>query len=75
MFNNKKVAELERRVRKLEQCVERLEEKTEIEVELDYIPYFNPRISLKDAVISILSHLRAEFVFDRGGQSHIKKVK
>jgi hypothetical protein len=57
IFRNKKMEALERRVQQLENLVGVLDERTLIEVELDYVPYFDPRFPVNSILAQVLSRL------------------
>jgi hypothetical protein len=67
LLSEKRVPEY--RLKNLEQRIEWLEGKTDIEVELDYVPYFNPRVPVNAIVGMILKYFNIQLAFDRVGSA------
>lgn len=54
----------ERRIKELEEQVKDLIEHTGLDMELDYVPYFTPRVPLDKVVAMLLRHLKIKLTGD-----------
>ena len=74
MFRNKRIEKLERRIDALERDALMLDERTVIEVRLDYNPYFDPRFPVNEILQKLISILGYELRMNNNHGVYLQKI-